>query len=1846
MGRLVYIEPNDIAKEKLRNPSPNLTNVAWDAEDYNIYVDLQVVCPNRDDCGEETVGLGNNNYISLLEGVKLNSYSEVGNLTTSFTDISYSEIKNNSVSDKEALGITSIDITFDAHFYPKVNINFTDVRAYSLFMPAEESYKEGLKTTAYETIDEDTGNRLYNERGRAYTNFFSSLFHFPYPCFLLTVKGFYGTKVTFRLAVDTFRSALNSSTGNFDVSISFIGYMFGLYTDIPMSYVLCAPYVGELDYSLEEGSLVRSKYWNNRINAGAFKTKQGEIIPTFLEFAQRYSTILNEINQDSDLGESANNYNNHRSYITKLNEIEYLAKNLLNDSVLRESGVVTNGKFEGSRELNNGEEKNYTFYFFTKNNENDGEITFTLNANKVKELHDTIKNANFQYRELNGNYYIEQLELSELTVDDSDVIKYSVVSKIDDYIDINKNDVITIKINGSDESKTYTYIHNVNEDNLLKEVKNNNNASNIYVCAIKTPTFFKKLNDLKTLADKNSEGLRESTISDLEAFLSRELGFTPNIENVFRMIFAHLECFCNSYMKETLGSIRDIRSTRTLGYLGVKKENTDVQSRDNDSKTFAPPFFGLYNDKREIIYPGSSSNTTLRNIHEVKLVNSYIQAAKTFGEDYNKVVEYIQQMSVSNYYEEINELNGRSMGLPLSYDGGFSPVSPYDAFYGNRNPYSFLQNTDKIEDILYHFLLRLYSSCLLGIHFDDRFKTNDYVETEVKNILAVFPNLKKETITEFKQKFTGTDNDVIKYLLDAIFDPSGNGNYKTKRLINIGGIFQTKPTDFTSSNCLPYIGDYRNGMLLVRFNSSLLYGDDQKQTDINKNVYNSLYNFKGINILEPSAYNIFLKTKDDIDRRLANNINIKDETGREEKGELNVIYSNYEEGNKGLHYKIFKLSVSNEQILSETDAIRYHLPFVLAYGDSLHNNGLNILTDDTFQAHNDIYGKAFVLLMGLVGARLAMSETPVDLLIKRELQTKDLENNISLTKYVYTLFYGSVIYALKKYVNENDKEIYPNMFNKKEDGEIYFKDIYTINGFVRTEFVKKDSEDLTLKQDGDCLTKLATKIVKASNKKNIESELIKLYENESKLYKDELIYIFNDETFVLEENFIMECEPGGLLYNILQSSHLESGDTEQVEALEIDVNQRYGFYDVQDAAGETIGIKIFKKGSDTSRNLVLLMSKSVCVLNTQYEKEYHIGSNQFNHTIYNVLLDKLEKQCKPSEEQTEELTLDNTTPEHSDLQKSLYYTMKNLYDKWICSYGNIERFLLGTPEDDYNEVSKRFENGTRTNSIKEINNFIFVDSFYRDIGSDFMCDPNSIIELITMSIEGNNFSIYQFMHELCVKNKLLMRALPVYNNFYKEEGLKEIFKPNNVFNLSNAQEDGFSSTYLIMYTHQPSVHLNEGDDKKIGYANDSFDIGDTIVVNEFENSTDTNNNGEKKNNYLVPAFGVTYSAQNQSYFKNININMDNPITTDYAIMNQLQLSQTAASGDLNHPIGIGQNIYSIYSNRSYNCTVEMMGCANIMPMMYFQLNNIPMFKGAYMITSVKHSIKAGNMTTTFTGVRQSRILYPLVSSSLILTSLMDRLNGPIKTGKSGENLTTGEPIQYQANTVPTETIDSNIPIHVKSLLTEFTWKRHANGRRYPLIYRSNTQRPINKIVLHYTAGESSEAKDSVDNSNAFIMATWWNKKWNEKGKEVSADFGVDDKYIVQFNPDIDRYSSFAFEGHADAISIEMCSTFDQSVHPFNKDKKPPNMPQWKFTNKVLENTKQLVLSLYKKYNREIPLSTHYLEKGKSCPGIEGWNGNYLLNEKGEKTMVKNNQDKFEAFKAEIHEAWVALSASS
>jgi hypothetical protein len=65
----------------------------------------------------------------------------------------------------------------------------------------------------------------------------------------------------------------------------------------------------------------------------------------------------------------------------------------------------------------------------------------------------------------------------------------------------------------------------------------------------------------------------------------------------------------------------------------------------------------------------------------------------------------------------------------------------------------------------------------------------------------------------------------------------------------------------------------------------------------------------------------------------------------------------------------------------------------------------------------------------------------------------------------------------------------------------------------------------------------------------------------------------------------------------------------------------------------------------------------------------------------------------------------------------------------------------------------------------------------------------------------------------------------------------------------------------------------------------------------------------------------------------------------------------------------------------------MMGCAQIQPLMYFQLNNIPLFRGAYQIINVEHNITPGDMTTKFKGVRINRTKIPLIKTGINVNDL-------------------------------------------------------------------------------------------------------------------------------------------------------------------------------------------------------------------------------------------------------------------
>ena len=338
----------------------------------------------------------------------------------------------------------------------------------------------------------------------------------------------------------------------------------------------------------------------------------------------------------------------------------------------------------------------------------------------------------------------------------------------------------------------------------------------------------------------------------------------------------------------------------------------------------------------------------------------------------------------------------------------------------------------------------------------------------------------------------------------------------------------------------------------------------------------------------------------------------------------------------------------------------------------------------------------------------------------------------------------------------------------------------------------------------------------------------------------------------------------------------------------------------------------------------------------------------------------------------------------------------------MCTYDVGDDFKLDSPENVVRKREGRFKkrNSNEDNS-NEFDSFIYIDSFYNDISMDYIMNCSDISYLLksytTKEVINSNSSVYEFFADVAEKNNLLLLSLPVYNNLYDKNSIKEIFTPN----IFDKRERG--NTYVIMYTGEASSKLEGLDD----YEGDGV-IYDVFNLNESKLPTVFNSDSGNGEGYDIPAFGVTYGKQNQMYFKRINVNMDNPRDTDYAIANLLMISQSGAHGDNEtYETSIGQNIYSIYSNRSYTCTVEMLGCANIMPLMYFQLNNIPMFRGFYIIIKVSHAISAGNMITSFTGVRLSSNQIPLTKTSFSYSSLMSAIGGEIintDTNIQNENL--------------------------------------------------------------------------------------------------------------------------------------------------------------------------------------------------------------------------------------------------
>ena len=151
-----------------------------------------------------------------------------------------------------------------------------------------------------------------------------------------------------------------------------------------------------------------------------------------------------------------------------------------------------------------------------------------------------------------------------------------------------------------------------------------------------------------------------------------------------------------------------------------------------------------------------------------------------------------------------------------------------------------------------------------------------------------------------------------------------------------------------------------------------------------------------------------------------------------------------------------------------------------------------------------------------------------------------------------------------------------------------------------------------------------------------------------------------------------------------------------------------------------------------------------------------------------------------------------------------------------------------------------------------------------------------------------------------------------------------------------------------------------------------------------------------KSNRVV-SFEVNIGDSNQNIFKGVSLDQSSFTNTSesHKVTDYIARSNSGANS-----FNIDTSLFNIYRAYSYTCNVTCIGNVMIQPTMYFYLNNIPMFRGTYLITEVSHTIRDNNMVTNFKGIRMAKGSFPDPDDSFMSSykSLFDRIikNNDIK----------------------------------------------------------------------------------------------------------------------------------------------------------------------------------------------------------------------------------------------------------
>lgn len=1608
-GRVNIVDPNDFYG------FDSSDNIPVALEDLNISVKLtsykkgRTVLTKEGDNSKATANTTGTIAVNFIEG------SVIGNdgkrhLTTKYTDLV--TIETDAEND-ETLGITSIDIEFNSSYAPLITINFIDVRGSSIF---QNEY------------------RIKNSESK-YTTFFQ----LPYPLFELEIKGFYGLPVKYCLHMYKFNSKFNSKTGNFEITANFVGYTYAMLSDMLLGYLKA---VGETTLGKErydiynEGKSVPVPTLNElsekigNINPGLDNVNKEE--GGDYQAANESIGILDDISGEIDsLGSSIDKDASTKTVfdfiVLKKDDItKDFVKNKIEEEYQK---TVYNKDDEESLVLQYNEKSpndvivtaNWVFKYDTTGNGN--RVYKNLSLKKLENATDTELKSYFgnyttnnetlnDLKDCLSKYHTSLSDTEAFDVIDMRLLKQILKYKKDNAIkrkdteksalaDSYKNEVIS-KLGFDPTSRPIIECFTAAIE-VLSEC--------IFIVATNTANHTERTNQLKKAFKIEGSGSKNSDIKnkalqsddylpwpayqeydvDKKAYLEKFLGSSslidsPNDIDEVAFIEELHAGFRASQLKEEQNNL-DAENSQISSWFAVNPMDLKEYSENKPYTRFKPK---TADDVitvlliRAMTLLGYTNDYNVLSDEEIKAL-AKIEAEAIIRDiedtEDKKIKRGLTQKTTKEILNNQSSVNG-SVRRVLTDDGSnylysyifnktYLRVLPINQGFieeGWGDP-----NDKNIDNVLkgkandgFVFLTNYSSSSNLANSF---YKADDggvYLKIIDPSDISA-GQLPSELVGENKLILEGLKKDKITNSTDAQacgFN-SLSSEYGIQEFVNLDWGVNYVPAEdsfkwiFYRDTRAPNVDKINHTWRGLGYTKKATYKriTGKEGSTYSEDTYIGKLNEKIAEIgATPAHYTNTSANQNNLHDTVGANIYFLAAQNTEDITYPYICY-----GNRGFSISLFGSKFYHQLAKSKITVngkVVTYCPKQARAMAFLHTLPFNVEDDNPFGAPEILntfrYKGGIIhaprLWCAYVGSVLWRNSRRPPVIDKT---TKEIigggsgdEDPISWGEFAFSV--GKVLFNGTYY---NRTEYFPFYMGSapqrdiEADHIINRLPIQVIDEFIKSflDFVNGDGPT-----DWNGLKK--------------ELEIFDTANKTSDDFDKFLDFIGTEPTY----NQIFKYS--GVKEDVIQKN-----------------------YYLFNSYGNSIWLEL-KDSCDATDNIIKALKEEVIILNNNYKIWSGGGGGTTDRSLIRVkmpilktYLDEVTSVFKSNEDSfnkaKEDKRLDNTifgTSNKDEIKLGLYRTCKNIYDKWLAGANSVDNLMFqcgGRSNVDAN-LAKKYNN----NKTRLIDSFRFVSRAFSDIGDLLYIDPTPIKEWLG---NNTNMSSYEAITSTLASNNFEFIALPNFINFNDKENLESIFRPYDYF-ADSSKLGSCGPSFVCVYAGQSSQHLDYYDNE---YEDDGFDLRcdrngnvDPTIPEDF--TSEVNADYEEP----IGAFVVKYSQQNQNVFKDITLDQSEFTETDESLQIQDDIAQ---KGRENSKSYMGQNIYNVYAVRSYTAEVEMMGNAMIQPMMYFQLDNIPMFHGAYMITSVNHSLTPNTMKTKFKGVRIKYTKTPLVTSKEVYENIIE-----------------------------------------------------------------------------------------------------------------------------------------------------------------------------------------------------------------------------------------------------------------